>query len=60
MVSASVSDTESCTDRFAALGSSIALLLGKAGVGGFKLCDNDILTPSNASRHVGESVTSVL
>lgn len=35
-----------------ALGSSIALLLAKAGVGEIRLVDEDILMPGNAMRHV--------
>ena len=36
-----------------ALGSMVADLLGKAGVGHFRLCDNDVLETGNTARHVG-------
>ena len=36
-----------------ALGSSVAELLAKAGIGRFKLCDKDYLVPENVARHVG-------
>lgn len=36
-----------------ALGSSVAELLAKAGVGGFRLCDQDRLRVGNVARHVG-------
>lgn len=35
-----------------ALGSEVAELLAKAGVGGFRLCDLDCLTTGNVARHV--------
>lgn len=36
-----------------ALGSEVAELLAKAGVGKFRLCDSDRLVPGNVTRHVG-------
>lgn len=36
-----------------ALGSKVAELLGQAGIAAFELCDNDVLTTANVSRHVG-------
>lgn len=36
-----------------ALGSEVAELLVKAGVGGFKMCDMDRLSTGNVARHVG-------
>ena len=36
-----------------ALGSSVAELLAKAGVGKFRLCDTDRLSTGNVARHVG-------
>ncbi|MEZ5076719.1 MAG: ThiF family adenylyltransferase [Solirubrobacterales bacterium] len=34
-----------------AIGSSLALALGREGVGGFELCDPDLLRPGNVVRH---------
>ncbi len=36
-----------------ALGSTVAELLAKAGIGTFRLCDSDRLAPGNVVRHVG-------
>lgn len=35
------------------LGSQVAELLGRAGLGAFRLCDHDRLVPGNVARHVG-------
>ncbi len=53
VISDSISNKRVALIGLGALGSTVALLLGKAGIGGFRLCDNDTLTPSNVSRHVG-------
>lgn len=43
-----------------ALGSTVAELLAKAGVGKFRLCDYDQLSTGNVARHIAGSTNSAL
>ncbi len=53
VISHDITDKTVALVGLGALGSVVADLLAKAGVGHFRLCDYDRLSPGNVARHVG-------
>lgn len=53
VVSAGLADKTVALIGLGALGGRVAELLAQAGVGSFRLCDNDVLKTGNVVRHIG-------
>jgi integrative and conjugative element protein (TIGR02256 family) len=53
VVNSSIADRTIALVGLGALGSVVADLLAKAGVGHFRLCDHDRLSAGNVARHIG-------